>query len=1319
MAHLNRSRVCLAAGALLLAAVAQAEMGPPVKIQLVEFAGPTALLEPSVLTLRVLTGRELPLEECRVEGTAWTTRRIAVEETAPPAGVPEGVRAYDVVCEGDAAAPGAAVEVIAVLPDIRFRQILTLPEEGVAAARTARCASMPAPDIGAPSPSTEKAVRTAPLPSADPVGAQDVCTHARGTKDARKITVTGHYLYVRRDGTHMPVDGATVRVYDSDVTFDTRLATGITDSTGRFSLTFTWDPCFVCDQQPDIYVEIEAANSAITVQSAGVEANYKYTLPKHNDFTGTSLAYGSWQPTANHQALHILTTLTRAWRWLRDHEGYDTPGTDVQWPDGESGAYYNSVFNEIHISSEREWDETTAVHEYGHRWIDVFSDDENPSYCNGICDEVKEWWFDDCGHCMWCRENNNVAWSEGFPDWLADVITRSFEPTYGASQKPLHTESLELRETCEKDGALHDSRLTEGHFAALLRDIEDGANEADPASPGFHDCLAGLTHEIFTVAYADKPLTPGKFLTDFAARYPLYHELLVQTAANNGFTLAPPVVNWRETFSDNFSRADGAPAGWRVWSGDWRIESQAMTTDTRPRRLPAMSSPPVGLARTANTLDVFSVNREGHLLQYGWQEGTDWTGDDMHAAYGIDPAVRVGVPYLLWPGGQTFDLFGYYSGTCALHHLGWAPGMGWQAESVPLARCIHVPSLAGVRDPTGALDVFGIADSRLRHVARSPAGVWTNANLDPSTGMLPTYTLPPEPPGVVALDDGVYVFAAASEERLVQWYRARGAATWQITSLNETNPDLPRPAVGRRVAALAVDETTVHVFALGAANVDPFYGYELIHYWKAPGEAWRAENASQPILQAAPLASELRFKENPVVLCRATGSFDVFSKNSGSGLVHYHYEAGTGWTGVNVNRVSGTNVGVIAGDLCAVSLGDDRLDVVGVASGGYLLHYTWDPEHEWHASRPTADPSIGGQYRLINNAISAVTRGGGVLDVFGLGDGLGEAPDSLIHYAWSSAAGWTAENVTGFRGGAEAYVWAGASQDSFRNVAAVSFSPRFLVRPADGVGRHAGAMLFAPSILPRWQSSGYTVDWIDRTADRGYRISRWDCGTETPLVAGTGHAEPGARWTVTCQGATMRLIVDCVEVARVTDGAYRTGHIGFWAYLNGQYVAIDDVSIAATVPPCGGDRDRDGIPDERDNCPDTANAGQQNADGDAAGDACDGCPLNAGKTEPGLCGCAYAEGQCAFKRGDANADRRVDVGDAITVLGHLFGGKTPLSCADAADANDDGRLDIADAVRILAHLFAAAGPLPAPFGVCGGDPTSDGTACVSFVPCGP
>ena len=93
-----------------------------------------------------------------------------------------------------------------------------------------------------------------------------------------------------------------------------------------------------------------------------------------------------------------------------------------------------------------------------------------------------------------------------------------------------------------------------------------------------------------------------------------------------------------------------------------------------------------------------------------------------------------------------------------------------------------------------------------------------------------------------------------------------------------------------------------------------------------------------------------------------------------------------------------------------------------------------------------------------------------------------------------------------------------------------------------------------------------------------------------------------------------------------------------------------------------------------------------------------------------------------FKRGDSNANSTntsgaIDIADAVFILSYLFAKGTAPSCLDAADANDSGAVDIADAIRTLSHLFANTGPLPAPFGQCGIDPTTDELGCSSFPPC--
>ena len=88
-----------------------------------------------------------------------------------------------------------------------------------------------------------------------------------------------------------------------------------------------------------------------------------------------------------------------------------------------------------------------------------------------------------------------------------------------------------------------------------------------------------------------------------------------------------------------------------------------------------------------------------------------------------------------------------------------------------------------------------------------------------------------------------------------------------------------------------------------------------------------------------------------------------------------------------------------------------------------------------------------------------------------------------------------------------------------------------------------------------------------------------------------------------------------------------------------------------------------------------------------------------------------------FRRGDANTDGLVDIGDAIATLGLLFSGGS-VSCDDAADSNDDGAVDIGDAIKVLGVLFSGDTPPAAPGpDNCGIDPTDDSLDCESYDSC--
>jgi hypothetical protein len=180
-------------------------------------------------------------------------------------------------------------------------------------------------------------------------------------------------------------------------------------------------------------------------------------------------------------------------------------------------------------------------------------------------------------------------------------------------------------------------------------------------------------------------------------------------------------------------------------------------------------------------------------------------------------------------------------------------------------------------------------------------------------------------------------------------------------------------------------------------------------------------------------------------------------------------------------------------------------------------------------------------------------------------------------------------------------------------------------------------------------TSGYEVSWIDREADRGYRLIRWDNGVVN-ILAGPTYLDYdlGFDWVVDVDETEIRFSVDSQLIFTVPDNTYREGYCGLWTYCNLTQSTFDNVAF---------------------------------------GDCGDAKPV--------------------FKRGDANRDGAANIADAVYILANLFANGPDILCPDAADGNDDETVNIADAVYILANLFANGPDIPAPGpDICGEDPTA-------------
>jgi len=520
---------------------AQATLGPPVKVRLEAPLPAAAAGESANYHILIEAGTDLRIDQVEVGGEGWVVLSIP---RLTDRDLFKGEK-WILPVSLKATQPSKPLPVTLEIEGNRLTWWLDLSPRAMARAQgPGKLRTEPGP----PARSGNVSRHTNPGPSEDPTPGlhQDDPSgqESGGLKTARTIRVHGRFYY-NRLGTVMGVDAATVRVFDDDFIGRELLVAGATDSDGYFDLIFVWDPCPTCENDPDIVVEFEAANSRVAVEEPILEFNYKWETGEYHNFTGTDLDLGNVTPLLDddHPALHLLTNATRTWRWFLGNEGYDTPSTDIQWPASGDTPFYNLVFGEIHMTENRQWREDDLAHEYGHHWMNMFSNFPligTWAYCNGFCDPGS--WPLGCGHCEWCQETFVLAWIEGFADWVSYFIPPTFGPDYGTNA--LFFRLYETLEGCQEDsGNFHSPLTTEGFVAGLLVDIMDTDNDNDPFSPDAADELAMGTDEILATLENDLPEDVNEFLAAFKSNYPWVGSQLWATALNNGYqidTTNPP-----------------------------------------------------------------------------------------------------------------------------------------------------------------------------------------------------------------------------------------------------------------------------------------------------------------------------------------------------------------------------------------------------------------------------------------------------------------------------------------------------------------------------------------------------------------------------------------------------------------------------------------------------------------------------------------------------------------------------------------------------------------------------------------------------------
>lgn len=259
------------------------------------------------------------------------------------------------------------------------------------------------------------------------------------------VTATGRFVFQNYGGPQVYETGirrARVEMCDDDGVFGCApMAVGETDDEGYFTLTGTAGDFF--GDLPDPLVKVIAQSSAGTVENAGLLGGvYCFrSAPRFDASNGATVDFGTISPDNGFSCaigdvsyddgaweLHNLAVEAREFmrQFTLATPGRDVPPVKMRYPADRTAYDRPDVFspNGTIWMAPIQPAERFFMKQYGHHVLQHFADHPVPNYNNGLCDSNVDIFGLETGRCRWQAENGAINWTEGFPIFLAEVLTR-------------------------------------------------------------------------------------------------------------------------------------------------------------------------------------------------------------------------------------------------------------------------------------------------------------------------------------------------------------------------------------------------------------------------------------------------------------------------------------------------------------------------------------------------------------------------------------------------------------------------------------------------------------------------------------------------------------------------------------------------------------------------------------------------------------------------------------------------------------------------------------------------------------------------------
>lgn len=361
----------------------------------------------------------------------------------------------------------------------------------------------------------------------------------------------GRVRFQRDDNSFDRVDGASYTIWLDTPAVDIPLASGTLSASGGYDRTVVVPSSL----GRKFYLVFATDNAWVHVlDNFDGDEPFTFVTPRWDGLVGGGdLQKDFLIGMLDAPPLHILTTITREFRWFLDHTPYTFPDdiddVDVAYPDSDWPHYAWPFTETINVpDSQWAWHGEMLIHEFGHHVnyelpIHMLQEDTEDGHCEPAGSPGR--------HCGWCSEDDlNVAIGEGFAQFWEQTVSLELERIYGVPiRNRSDWESLPPQCDCKGNGSSCSPWATEGFFGALLNDLADDTPlESDPNARATDNTVGAAAvapvdrlslgfNAVLDLMVDNSISTVQDFVSAFESRYgsSLPREDIFNTFANAGF----------------------------------------------------------------------------------------------------------------------------------------------------------------------------------------------------------------------------------------------------------------------------------------------------------------------------------------------------------------------------------------------------------------------------------------------------------------------------------------------------------------------------------------------------------------------------------------------------------------------------------------------------------------------------------------------------------------------------------------------------------------------------------------------------------------